>query len=367
MAVTLQQFIDSLTQSGLMTADEVSSFQQSRPPETQPKDAQTLAQALVQAGKLTKYQAQMVYQGRPKGLVFGEYTVLDKLGQGGMGVVLKAQHRRMKRMVAVKVLPASAMKSPDAVKRFYREVEAAAKLNHPNIVQAHDASEHEGIHYLVMEYVEGSDLGALLKQHGPLPIPQAVNCILQAARGLEYAHRHGIVHRDIKPGNLLVDQEGTVKILDMGLALATASPRRSKKARNCSARSLPRKSSNSRRATNPPTANPRRPRSRARSPCRPSSRSRASRMPATKAKGRTDRSLHEGTDVQLGALRESAEIVPALEHRHETAVAVLAGDGLDGASEVGESSGSRKTGCKSLALGPVFREPRPSGILTCLR
>ncbi len=221
MAVTLQQFIDSLTQSGLMTADEVSSFLQSQPAEKQPNDAQTLAQSLVQAGKLTKYQAQMVYQGRPKGLVFGEYTVLDKLGQGGMGVVLKAQHRRMKRLVAVKVLSASAMKSPDSVKRFYREVEAAAKLNHPNIVQSHDASEHEGIHYLVMEYVEGSDLGALLKRHGPLPIPQAINCILQAARGLEYAHRHGIVHRDIKPGNLLIDQEGTVKILDMGLARLT--------------------------------------------------------------------------------------------------------------------------------------------------
>jgi len=216
--LSLQQFVENLARSGLMSADEVSAFQRSQRAEKQLEDAQTLAQALVRAGKLTKYQAQMVYQGRPKGLVFGEYTVLDKLGQGGMGVVLKAQHRRMKRMVAVKVLPPSSMKSPEAVKRFYREVEAAAKQNHPNVVQAYDASEHEGIHYLVMEYVEGDTLSAVVKQHGPLEVPQALDCILQAAKGLAYAHREGVIHRDIKPGNLLLDKEGTVKILDMGLA-----------------------------------------------------------------------------------------------------------------------------------------------------
>ena len=97
--------------------------------------AESLARELVRANKLTKYQAQAVYQGKTKGLVFGEYRVLDKLGQGGMGVVLKAEHRRMERLVAVKMIAGAAMKSPDAVKRFYREVEAAAKLNHPNIVR----------------------------------------------------------------------------------------------------------------------------------------------------------------------------------------------------------------------------------------
>ena len=134
MAISLQQFIDGLTQSGLMSAAEVASFQQSLPPEKQPKDVQALAQTLVQAGKITKYQAQAVYQGKTKGLVFAEYTVLDKLGQGGMGVVLKAKHRRMDRLVAVKMISGAAMKSADAVQRFYREVKAAAKLNHPNIV-----------------------------------------------------------------------------------------------------------------------------------------------------------------------------------------------------------------------------------------
>jgi serine/threonine protein kinase len=173
---------------------------------------------LVKSGKLTKYQAETVYQGKVKGLAFGEYRVLDKLGEGGMGVVLKAQHQRMKRIVAVKMISGAALKSPDSVKRFYREVEAAAKLNHPNIVTAHDASEHEGIHYLVMEYVEGKDLAAIVKEKGVLPVAQAVECIIQAARGLEYAHKRNIIHRDIKPANLLVGKEGTVKILDMGLA-----------------------------------------------------------------------------------------------------------------------------------------------------
>jgi serine/threonine protein kinase len=217
VVVTLEQFVQQLTASGLMSASEVTSFQGTLPP-PRPKDAESLARELVQANKLTRYQAASVYQGRGKGLMFGEYRVLDKLGQGGMGVVLKAEHRRMKRLVAVKMIAGAAMKSPDAVKRFYREVEAAAKLNHPNIVQAHDASEHEGVHYLVMEFVEGKDLAAIVKEKGPLPIAQAVECIVQAARGLEYAHKQGIVHRDIKPANLLVDKEGTVKILDMGLA-----------------------------------------------------------------------------------------------------------------------------------------------------
>jgi serine/threonine-protein kinase len=218
MAVTVEQFIERLTQSGLMSAAEVSTFQDSLPPDKRPKDVQQLARVLVQHGKLTKYQAQAVWQGKTKGLVFGEYTVLDQIGEGGMGVVLKAQHRRMKRLVAIKVLSSAAMKQAGAVERFHREAEAAAKLSHPNIVTAYDATEHQGMHYLAMEYVEGNDLASVVKEHGPLPVPQAVECVLQAARGLQYAHEQGIVHRDIKPGNLLLDKKGTVKILDMGLA-----------------------------------------------------------------------------------------------------------------------------------------------------
>jgi formylglycine-generating enzyme required for sulfatase activity len=132
--------------------------------------------------------------------------------------VLKAEHRRMERLVALKVLSPKFTESPAAVARFQREVKAAAKLNHQNIVTAYDADEAGGTHFLVMEYVEGTDLSALVKKDGPLPFDRALHCVIQAARGLEYAHGRGVVHRDIKPANLLLDRDGTVKILDMGLA-----------------------------------------------------------------------------------------------------------------------------------------------------
>ncbi len=141
-------------------------------------------------------------------------------------MVLKARHRRMDRVVALKTLPPHAMREPEAVQRFYREVKAAARLVHPNIVTAYDAGEQEGIHYLVMEYVEGQDLATLVKEHGPLPVAQALDCLIQAGRGLAYAHSQGVIHRDIKPGNLLVDRQGVVKILDMGLARLVWAPAR---------------------------------------------------------------------------------------------------------------------------------------------
>lgn len=222
MAVPLEKFIKQLTDSGIMSAEDIREFQASLPADTvMPEDAQPFARELVKQLKLTAYQAAAAYQGRAKELVFGTYVVLDKLGQGGMGMVFKAEHRRMKRVVALKVMSQVAIKSPDAVKRFHREVEAGAKLTHPNIVAALDADEARGMHFLVMEYIEGSDLAALVKKSGPFPVDKAVQYVLQAARGLEHAHLEGVVHRDIKPANLLLDKNGTLKILDMGLARLT--------------------------------------------------------------------------------------------------------------------------------------------------
>jgi serine/threonine protein kinase len=218
IVLSLEQYQTLLVESGLLSRDEVRRFLSDLPNESTPTDAQGLAKALVKAEKLTKFQATAVYQGQIKELVLGEYEVLDKLGQGGMGIVLLARHRRMERLAAVKVLPKSTMKSPAVIDRFYREAKAAARLAHPNIVTAHDASEKNGTHYLVMEYVDGEDLAQVGKQRGPLPVEQAVEYMIQAARGLQYAHDQGVVHRDIKPANLLVDRNGTVKILDMGLA-----------------------------------------------------------------------------------------------------------------------------------------------------
>jgi serine/threonine protein kinase/WD40 repeat protein len=188
------------------------------PSPSQPVDAKGMAYELVRAGKITKFQAAAVLKGRQRNLLLGEYLVLDKIGQGGMGQVLRAQHRRMKRVVALKILSAAALNQPDALKRFMREAQAAAKLNHPNIVTAFDANDDDGVHFLAMEYVDGKNLAVTVQESGRLPIDKAVDYILQAARGLQFAHENGVVHRDIKPANLLLDKSGAVKILDMGLA-----------------------------------------------------------------------------------------------------------------------------------------------------
>jgi len=218
MPLVLDQFVQWLADSGLMTSSEIDAVVESLPPSDKPQSGEDLAKLLYRRGKLTKYQAEALYRGKTKGLVMGNYVVLDKIGQGGMGQVYRARHRRMEREVAIKVLPSVFAKSKEAVDRFQREVVAAAKLNHPNIVTAHDADESDGLHFLVMEYVEGGDLSAVVQQQGPLPLGRAMDYVVQAAKGLEYAHSAGVVHRDIKPSNLLLDSSGTVKILDMGLA-----------------------------------------------------------------------------------------------------------------------------------------------------
>jgi serine/threonine protein kinase len=177
-----------------------------------------LSRALIKAGKLTSYQAAAVYQQKSRGLLIGNYLILDKLGQGGMGMVFKARHRRLGRVGALKILPPSFARDRSAVLRFRREVEAAGRLKHPNVVAALDADEDRGVHFLVMDYVEGKDLDHAVQERGPLAVGQAVDCLIQAARGLDAAHAAGIVHRDIKPGNLILDQAGSVRVLDLGLA-----------------------------------------------------------------------------------------------------------------------------------------------------
>ncbi|MBC7819067.1 MAG: protein kinase [Planctomycetaceae bacterium] len=218
MPLSRDEFTKQLADSGLMSADEVRAFVEGLPADARPIDGETLAKSLVKAKKLTKFQAQQLYDGKGKSLTLGNYVVLDKLGQGGMGVVLKARHRRMERIVALKVIAPLVVQNQTALQRFQREVVAAAKLSHPNVVAAYDADESNGTHFLVMEYVEGTDLAQHVKQNGPLPAELAIGCIVQAARGLAFAHEQGVVHRDIKPHNLLLDPKGTVKILDMGLA-----------------------------------------------------------------------------------------------------------------------------------------------------
>lgn len=217
MGISLEQFSQQVVESGLLSADDLQTAMAGARGE-QPRDAEQFARLLVRQKLLTAFQAQQIYSGKGKTLNLGNYVILEKLGQGGMGMVLKAQHRRMDRIVALKVLSPAVVKTPDLLARFHREVKAAARLAHQNIVIAFDADEANGTHFLVMQYVEGDDLSSLVRKKGPLPVSQAVNCVLQIAQGLEYAHQHGVIHRDIKPANLLLDAQGTVKILDMGLA-----------------------------------------------------------------------------------------------------------------------------------------------------
>jgi WD40 repeat protein len=210
--------VRDLIESGLVDAADLAAIRARIASPDAPADAQTLARELVRAGRLTSYQAGAVLQGKTRGLFIGNYVVLDKLGAGGMGMVFKARHSRLKRDVALKLLPPSVARDPSAVLRFQREAKAAAKLSHPNVVAVLDADEFRGLHFLVMEYVEGRDLARLVRQRGPLPVPEAIDCLVQAARGLKAASEASVVHRDIKPSNLLLEPGGTLKILDMGLA-----------------------------------------------------------------------------------------------------------------------------------------------------
>ena len=146
------------------------------------------------------------------------YRIRELIGHGGMGNVYRAEHRLMNRPVAIKLINSQLIRHPQAVERFRREVQAAAKLSHPNIVAAYDAEQAGDVHFLVMEFVEGTDLASFVKQRGPLSVAEACRCIRQAADGLQHAHEQGMVHRDIKPHNLMLSAKGQVRILDFGLA-----------------------------------------------------------------------------------------------------------------------------------------------------
>ena len=222
MALTAQQFVESLTVHGLMSSGEVTTLlKEWTVVGGNEPDVEALVRKLVQEGKLTKFQAINLYQGRGKGLILGEYLILDKIGAGAMGKVYKAKHRRMHRIVALKVLPPHVSAMPRIIDRFFREVQVAARLTHPNVVAAYDSGESHGLHYLVMEYVEGQDLLAYADANAPLAVATAVELLRQSAEGLAYAHEQNIVHRDVKPSNILVTADGQAKILDLGLARIT--------------------------------------------------------------------------------------------------------------------------------------------------
>ncbi|HVX13277.1 MAG TPA: serine/threonine-protein kinase [Pirellulales bacterium] len=217
-------FVDFVRRSDLVDKDQLAkalAVIESRSGKGSLEEPKAVARQLRDAGLLTQWQCDKLLEGRHKGFFLGKYKLLDHLGTGGMSAVYLAEHINMQRRVAIKVLPTQRVHDSSYLARFYREARAAASLDHPNIVRAYDVDNQGDTHYLVMEFVQGQDLQKLVKSQGVLPFELAADYIRQAADGLAHAHKMNLIHRDIKPANLLIDLQGTVKVLDLGLARFT--------------------------------------------------------------------------------------------------------------------------------------------------
>jgi eukaryotic-like serine/threonine-protein kinase len=184
-----------------------------------PLDSQELAERLVRDRVLTPFQAKRLLSNRPQGLLVGRYIILDRVGSGSMGRVYKAHHAMMDRVVALKIIAPEIASNERVVARFQREMKLVGRLDHPNVVRAFDADQIHRVLYIVMEFVGGTSLGERFKKRGPLSPPEMVDFAAQSALGLAHAHEQGIVHRDVKPSNILLTDDRRVKLLDLGLGV----------------------------------------------------------------------------------------------------------------------------------------------------
>lgn len=175
-----------------------------------------LAEQLVELGFLNRWQAEQLLQGRTK-FTLGSYRIIDAIGHGGMGWVFKGEHELLGRIEAIKVLPKT-QTNPTSIANFLREIRAQAQLDHPNLVRLSFAGREGDTYFLVTEFVPGSDLRRLVRFHGPLSQEKAAHLVLQTAEALAHAHAQGLIHRDVKPGNILITPEGHAKLTDLGLA-----------------------------------------------------------------------------------------------------------------------------------------------------
>jgi serine/threonine protein kinase len=212
---TLDAFLELLGKSGLVDGERLRVFlQQTGPLSTTPRK---LAARLVAAALLTQFQAEQLLLGKHRGFTIGKYRILERLGCGGHSTVYLGEHRIVKRRVAIKILPVERSENPAGLARFYREARAAGALDHPNVVKAHDVDRDNGLHFLIMDYVDGSSLQEIVARLGPLSPERSAHYIRQTAQGLHAAHVAGLVHRDIKPANILLDRHGVIRVLDLGL------------------------------------------------------------------------------------------------------------------------------------------------------
>ena len=212
------------TEQGLCTDDELRHAIDEVKARSQANPT-VLKDIMVELGFVTATQAERlktnIKESKAVATKIPGYKVLGKVGAGAMAFVYKARQLSLDRIVAIKVLPKRFTENPEYVARFYKEGKAAAKLNHPNIVQAIDVGESGGYHYFVMEYVEGKTIADDITKKGPFPESEALEIIIQVANALAHAHGIGLVHRDVKPKNIMINQHGVVKLADMGLARET--------------------------------------------------------------------------------------------------------------------------------------------------
>ncbi len=220
----VEKFLDLVQQSGLVEKDRLQTFVALLEKESDgklPSDVDEVARRFVAENLVSPWQCDRLLEGKYRGFFLGRYKLLGQLGAGGMSTVYLGEHVLMQRRVAIKVLPKNRVTDTSYLARFHREARAAASLDHPNIVRAYDVDNDGDTHYLVMEFVDGRDLQQTVKKGGPMDYPAAAEYIRQAAEGLGHAHANGLIHRDVKPANLLVDQKNVLKVLDLGLARFT--------------------------------------------------------------------------------------------------------------------------------------------------
>jgi eukaryotic-like serine/threonine-protein kinase len=219
--LSTEAFLDLLRKSSLIDGDTLDRFLvdlKSTAANAAQIDADALSEKLIDAALLTRWQSDRLLEGRFKGFFLKKYKLLDEIGIGDRSTVYLAEHTLMLRRVAMKILPKNRVEDSSYLARFHREAFAIAQLEHKNIVRVYDIDNLDKVHYIVMEYVMGRDLQQIVKADGPLAYISAADYIRQAADGLSYAHESGLIHRDVKPANLMVDRQGVVKVLDLGLA-----------------------------------------------------------------------------------------------------------------------------------------------------
>jgi serine/threonine-protein kinase len=220
--LSVDEFVQYLEKSSLVSPDRLKqslALLKTQNGGTLPDDADVVANFLIDADLITSWHSEKLFSKKYNGFFLGKYKLLRHIGSGGMSTVYLAEHTLMHRRQAIKVLPKTRVNDSSYLARFHLEAQATASLDHPNIVRCYDVNNDGDTHYIVMEFIAGKDIQTVVKEEGPLPLELACNYMAQAAEGLANAHASNLIHRDVKPANLLVDETGVVKVLDLGLAL----------------------------------------------------------------------------------------------------------------------------------------------------